>query len=173
MDSNDGTTNERPRRRWVGPAALLAGGLVAGAVVAGTLPASAADSGSSSGSTSTTGSADQAASSGPDSGTVDESQPQRADEKLLTGDTADKVEAAALAKYPGATVLRIETDSDGVYEAHLTKSDGTRVTVEVDASFTVTGDEAGPAGGPGGPGGRHGAAPDTEASASASASASA
>jgi hypothetical protein len=32
---------------------------------------------------------------------------------LLTGDTAAKVKAAALAKYPGATIQRVETDSDG------------------------------------------------------------
>ena len=51
---------------------------------------------------------------------------------------------AALARYPGATVLRVETDSDGVYEAHLTTSDGRRVTVEVDKSFKVTGEESGP-----------------------------
>ena len=50
---------------------------------------------------------------------------------------------AALAKYLGATVLRVETDSDGVYEAHLTTSDGKRVTVEVGADFVVTGEEAG------------------------------
>ena len=49
-----------------------------------------------------------------------------------------------LAKYPRATVLRVETDSDGVYEAHLTTSGGKRVTVEVDKSFKVTGEESGP-----------------------------
>ena len=47
-------------------------------------------------------------------------------------------------KYPGATVLRVETDSDGVYEAHLTTSGGQRVTVEVDKSLKVTGEESGP-----------------------------
>jgi len=50
--------------------------------------------------------------------------------------------AAALAKYPGATVQRVETDSDGVYEAHLLKADGTPVTVEVNKAFAVTGLEA-------------------------------
>ena len=40
-------------------------------------------------------------------------------------------------------MLRVETDSDGVYEAHLTTSDGQRVTVEVDKSFKVTGEESG------------------------------
>ncbi len=87
--------------------------------------------------------------------TVDESRSQRPDEQLLTGDTAAKVRAAALATYPGATIQRVETDSDGVYEAHLVTVDGQRVTVEVDRSFTVTGTEVcGPHGagrGPGGP----------------------
>jgi hypothetical protein len=86
---------------------------------------------------------------------------QRSDEKLLTGETAAKVRAAALAKYPGATVMRVETDSDGVYEAHLRAKDGTCVVVEVDKSFNVTGvEQHGPGmGGPGmggpGMGGRH------------------
>ncbi len=59
---------------------------------------------------------------------------QRSDETLLTGDTAAKVKAIALAKVPGATVVRVETDADGnaAYEAHLTKSDGTLATVYVD-----------------------------------------
>lgn len=63
-------------------------------------------------------------------------------ETALTGTTADKVKAAALAKYPGATVERVETDSDGVYEAHLTTKAGDEVTVEVDKSFAVTGTES-------------------------------
>ena len=59
---------------------------------------------------------------------------QRSDETLLTGDTAAKVKAIALAKVPGATVVRVETDADGhaAYEAHLTKSDGSLATVYVD-----------------------------------------
>jgi hypothetical protein len=57
------------------------------------------------------------------------------------------VKAAALAKYPGATVERVETDSDGVYEAHLTTKAGDEITVEVDKSFAVTGTQTG--GGPG------------------------
>ena len=64
---------------------------------------------------------------------------QRSDETLLTGDTATKVTQAALAKVPGGTVVRVETDADGhaPYEAHMTKSDGTPVTVYVDKSFSV------------------------------------
>ena len=130
-------TNEgRGWRRWGGKAAMAAGGLVVGGVLVGTLTASAADT--------TAGAADPyAATAGTRGGTVDESKSQRPDEELLTGDTASKVRAAALAKYPDATVLRVETDSDGVYEAHLETTDGQRVTVEVGEDFKVTGEESG------------------------------
>ena len=62
-------------------------------------------------------------------------------EKLLTGDTASKVEAAAKAKVPGGTIERVETDADtgSAYEAHVRKADGSEVVVYVDASFNVTG----------------------------------
>jgi len=64
---------------------------------------------------------------------------QRPDETPLTGDKAAKVKAAALAKLPGATIVRVETDADGdAYEAHVTKADGSRATVKFNSSFTVT-----------------------------------
>ena len=71
---------------------------------------------------------------------------QRPDETLLGGDTASKVRAAALAKEPGGTIERVETDVDGhaKYEAHMTKADGSRVTIYVDAAFDVVGVESGP-----------------------------
>jgi len=81
-------------------------------------------------------------------------------ETPLTGTTADKVNAAALAKYPGATVDRLETDSEGVYEAHLTTTDGTHIIVAVGTDFTVTGTQEMPAGGPGGGHGPNGTDPD-------------
>jgi hypothetical protein len=60
-------------------------------------------------------------------------------ESLLTGDTAAKVEAAALAEVPGATVERVETDADhgSPYEAHVTKAGGTQLEVLVDKDFKV------------------------------------
>ena len=61
-------------------------------------------------------------------------------ETALTGDTADKVKAAALAKVDG-TVLRVESDRGGVYEAHIRKADGTEVEVKVDKDFKVTATE--------------------------------
>jgi hypothetical protein len=72
--------------------------------------------------------------------------PQRPDETLLTGEAAAKVRAAALAKVSGGTIDRVENDADGnaAYEAHMTRSDGSRVTVYVDKSFDVVGVENGP-----------------------------
>jgi hypothetical protein len=86
--------------------------------------------------------------------------PTNPNEQALTSDTAEKVKAAALAKLPGATILRVETDEGGVYEAHVRKSDGTEAEVHVDKGFAVTSVDTRPAGGPGGgpghggPGGR-------------------
>jgi len=65
-------------------------------------------------------------------------------EALLTGDTAKKVKAAALAAVPGGTVQRAENDAEGSpYEAHMTNADGSQVTVKVDSGFKVTGIENG------------------------------
>lgn len=66
-------------------------------------------------------------------------------EELLSGDTAEKVKAAALAAVPGGTVQRVENDAEGSpYEAHMTTADGQQVTVKVDANFDVTSTEDGP-----------------------------
>jgi uncharacterized sporulation protein YeaH/YhbH (DUF444 family) len=64
----------------------------------------------------------------------------------LTGATADSVKAAVLAKYPGATVDSMEKETHGtsIYEAHITKADGTKAHVLLDSSFVVTGEHAAP-----------------------------
>ena len=64
---------------------------------------------------------------------------QRSDETLLTGDTAAKVEAAAKAKVPNGTIVRVETDADGnaAYEAHMTDANGAPVTVYVSKDFAT------------------------------------
>jgi hypothetical protein len=74
-------------------------------------------------------------------------------ETPLTGDVAEKVKAAALAKLPGATVLRVESDGGGVYEAHVRKTDGTEAEVHVDKDYNVTSVDTRPAGGGRGHGG--------------------
>jgi Flp pilus assembly protein TadG len=72
--------------------------------------------------------------------------PQRSDETLLTGETATKVREAALKAVSNGTIERVETDADGhaKYEAHMTKADGSQVTVYVNEQFDVVGTEAGP-----------------------------
>ena len=85
-------------------------------------------------------------------GNTDPSKPMRSDETLLTGDVAAKVTAAAKAKEPTATIERVETDSDGVYEAHMVRTDGTHIIVQIDKGFAVTNVQVGGAGGPGGRG---------------------
>jgi hypothetical protein len=72
--------------------------------------------------------------------------PQRSDETLLTGNTEAKVRAAALAKVPGGSIERVETDADGhaAYEAHMLNASGDRVTVYVSSAFEVVSVESGP-----------------------------
>jgi hypothetical protein len=62
-----------------------------------------------------------------------------AGETALTGDTKTKVEAAVTAKYPGATIVRTETngDSSAPYESHIKTSAGTELEVLVSKDFAV------------------------------------
>ncbi|MGH8835365.1 MAG: PepSY domain-containing protein [Actinomycetes bacterium] len=141
MSDRTGTSDSSAANRWRGwhrPAAFAAAGVLAGGILAGTLSASANSS-------DNTSSASRDGRHG--SGRMDESKSQRPDETLLTGDSANRVRAAALAEYPGATIERVETDSDGVYEAHLVTTGGERVTVEVGEDFAVSGTESAPGGG--------------------------
>jgi hypothetical protein len=130
--------NELKRR----PMQLLAAGAIVVGAAAGSYGIAGAATGSgSSSSTTTAASSGAAAPSTPNAG-----RPwggQRSDETLLTGDTATKVEAAAKAAVSGGTIVRVETDADGhaLYEAHMTKADGTPVTVYVDKDFDVVSTE--------------------------------
>jgi uncharacterized membrane protein YkoI len=60
-------------------------------------------------------------------------------EQALSSDVSEKVAAAALKKVPGGTLERTETDVDhgSPYEAHIRKSDGTEVEVQVNSDYTV------------------------------------
>jgi hypothetical protein len=70
-----------------------------------------------------------------------------AGETALTGTTKDKVEAAVLAKYSGATIIRTETNngSDAPYESHITTKDGKQLEVLVSKDFEVIGANEQPA----------------------------
>ena len=126
-------TQPKRLRTWLAVGAATIGAALGGATIAG------AATGSSGSSSSTTAAA-AATNNAPDPAAVSHGP----DETLLTGTTADKVKAAALAAVPGGTIIRVETDSAGSpYEAHVTKADGTQVTVKVDADFKVTATEQG------------------------------
>ena len=135
-DTRDRTSNRRRRVGWA--IGLLAAGAIGGGAIALTSPAWAGAS------TTPT----PAASGAPAAPGTPDDRPrgggQRSDEALLTGADKDKATAGALAAVPGGTVDRVETDADGaVYEAHMTKSDGTKVTVKFDKDFNVTSVEDG------------------------------
>ena len=111
---------------------------IGAAALGGATIANAASGGGSS-STSTTSSSPPAAYGAPQH---DPSQGGHTvngkTETLLSGGVASKVRAAALAKVPG-TVERVETnvDSSAPYEAHIRKSDGTEVEVQVSKDYKV------------------------------------
>ena len=60
-------------------------------------------------------------------------------ETALTGATKDKVEAAVLGKYSGATIDRTETNGDSTapYESHIKTSAGKELEVLVSKDFKV------------------------------------
>ncbi|MDQ1458203.1 MAG: hypothetical protein QOH28_3823 [Actinomycetota bacterium] len=149
----EATPGSRPTAKR-GRTLLIVSAAAVGAAIGGAGIASAATTGSSS-----TTAASSAASSGTPAADP-AALSHGPGETLLTGTTAAKVKAAALAAVPGATIIRVETDSAGSpYEAHVTKADGTQVTLKVDASFKVTSTEQGFGGGPHGQAPPGGAAP--------------
>jgi hypothetical protein len=165
MDDNNNTVTQGGSRRGrtVGAATgLLAAGLVAGGILAGTLGASAAttDTTATPSATATSGSASGSGSNGTTPvqppANVKSPTPVRSDEKAVSAGLAAQLKAKAEAAVSGGTVYRVETDAgDAAYEAHMTKSDGTQVTVKFDKTLTVTSIEDGlgkgdpaPAGGP-------------------------
>jgi len=124
---------------------LVTAAAIGAAAVSGTAIASAASSDSSSSSQSTATGPPSQPSGKPSGQPPGQRDPSKAGhtangktETLLSGDTAAKVKAAALGKVSG-TVERVETnvDSSAPYEAHIVKSDGSEVEVQVNSDFTV------------------------------------
>jgi uncharacterized membrane protein YkoI len=119
------------KQRLAAGTLLLAGGALAGGLVAGSLSADAANGNTSAPTVSAAG-ADHDGGGG------------HAGETAVTGSKAATLKAAALKAVPGGTVDRIETDSgDAAYEVHMTKSDGSQVTVKFDSSLARTAVESG------------------------------
>jgi hypothetical protein len=110
-------------------AATLTGGAL-GATLIGTADAATSTTSSTSSTASTATTPDKARGPHAANGIT---------ETPLTGDTLAKASAAAKAAQPGATVVRAETDAEGAkYEVHMTKADGSSITVKLDADFKVT-----------------------------------
>jgi len=146
---SDSTNTRGRKQRWAGAVGLLAAGVISGGVLASALSASASTS-AASGSTASSASSGDARAPGPGG-----AQPVRSDEKSVSSATAAALRAAALKAVAGGTVYRIETDAgDGVYEVHMTKADGSLVTVKFDKNLKVTKVESGMGAGDPGPAGQ-------------------
>jgi uncharacterized membrane protein YkoI len=147
--------SESPTRsRRIQALALLGGGVAAGVIGAFAIGASAQDTTTGTGSTSTS------APAAPPPGAPHGRGANR--EVPVTGSKAATLKAAALAKYPGSTVQDVTTETDNssaAYEVHLTKSDGTHVSVLFDSKLTYVSTETGGPGRFGGPGRGPGGAP--------------
>jgi hypothetical protein len=166
LHMDDNVANPSSRRIGL-KVALVGAGLAAGVIGATALGANAtstsgsgttahsatgnSSTGSSTGTAGSAGAAGPAAngSGGPAHGSgraFDHggSTPVRSDEKSLTASLTAKLKAAALKAVSGGTVYRIESDAgDGTYEAHMTKADGSLVTVKFDKNGNVTKVESG------------------------------
>jgi len=130
MTDTQPTKRSRRNRGLAGAVGLLLAGAIGGGAVAATVSASAADSSSST--------ASSQPATGPAAG-GDTATSVRRGETAQTGTTLATLKAAALKAVPGGTVYRVATDADGAtYEAHMTKADGTLVTVKFDKAFKVT-----------------------------------
>jgi hypothetical protein len=139
-------TKEKQKRWSVERVVVL--GAIAFGLAAGTYGIASAASGSGSGQSSASSGGLQSIPITPAANAPRAQKPwgrQRSDETLLNGAAAAKVKALALAKVPGATIVRVETDADSnaAYEAHLVKADGTPATVYVNKQFEVVKVEAG------------------------------
>jgi hypothetical protein len=159
MEHNEIDAARTGRTKLSRKVALVGAGLAAGAIGATAIGAGAqAVNGTGSTSSATSGTAATAPSvpaGAPGRPNDHGSAPARRDEKAVSAADQATIKTAALKAVPGGTVYRIETDAgDGAYEAHMTKADGTEVTVKFDSDLKVikveagmgTGDPAPPAG---------------------------
>ncbi len=151
----------KPRRRLGLKLGLVAAGFAAGAVGATAIGANAQTSNTAT--TPGTPSSTQTGAPAPPTGAAGRpgrpagghgAAPVRGDENAVSATLTAQLKAAALKAVPGGIVYPVETDAgDGAYEAHMTKSDGTEVTVKFDKNYKVIGVEAGMGkGDPAGPG---------------------
>ena len=128
----DVTSPSSVRLRWVKPAGLVLAGLTAGGVLASSLSAYAASSPSPSPS-----------SNAQETHDVGGAGDRDGQETAASASAISSVTSAVLAKYPAATVSKVEADSNGGYEAHVTTSSGSELRVTLDKAFGITGTSQG------------------------------
>ncbi|MEO6501168.1 MAG: hypothetical protein ABIQ09_04575 [Jatrophihabitantaceae bacterium] len=119
-------------------ASLAVGAIGATAIAAGAEPSTSATPSASASPAPSGSTSEEGTSRGGHRGGGHGSGPVRGDEKTVTDAQAAALKAAALKAVPGGTVYRVETDAgDATFEAHMTKADGTEVTVKFDEKLAV------------------------------------
>jgi hypothetical protein len=136
--------------------ALLGAGVAAGAIGATAIGASASNSSSTPSASASAAPAPPNAPPNAPPGGHGGSAPVRGDEHSVTASQAATLKAEAVKAVPGGTVYRVETDAgDAAFEAHMTKADGSLVTVKFDKNLKVIRVEDGMGEGDPGPAGQH------------------
>jgi nicotinic acid phosphoribosyltransferase len=127
----------KPRKAVLvgGAVGMLAAGAIGGAVLAGTTAANAAVSTVDTTSGYSSNASGEAANGQPEHGTAAHENL----EKAVTGASATKAQTAAVRSVGSGTAGAVTTDVTGKgYEVTVTKSDGSKVEVHLNSSFSVT-----------------------------------
>jgi hypothetical protein len=117
----------------------ISGALVGASIAGGALGASMVGSANAQTTSTTASSSTESPSAGAQASfPAHGSAEHEAAEKAVTGDTATKVQDAAVKAAGGGTAGDVTTDYSGTgYEVTVTKSDGTQVEYHLDSSFNV------------------------------------
>jgi hypothetical protein len=146
---------------WRSTSKVLAGLAALAALALGGSALAGAASSSTTNTTTTTPPSSSSSQPPPFNGPAHGTAAHENAEKAVTGEAAAKAQAAAVKSVGSGTAGAVTTDFTGSgYETTVTKSDGTKVEVHLDSSFTA---HDGPGGGPppagAGPGAMRKAAP--------------
>jgi len=131
---------------WRSTSKVLAGLAALAALALGGSALAGAASSSTTNTTTTTPPSSSSSQPPPFNGPAHGTAAHENAEKAVTGEAAAKAQAAAVKSVGSGTAGAITTDFTGSgYETTVTKSDGTKVEVHLDSSFTA---HDGPGGGP-------------------------
>jgi len=131
---------------WRSTSKVLAGLAALAALALGGSALAGAASSSTTNTTTTTPPSSSSSQPPPFNGPAHGTAAHENAEKAVTGEAAAKAQAAAVKSVGSGTAGAVTTDFTGSgYETTVTKSDGTKVEVHLDSSFTA---HDGPGGGP-------------------------